>query len=187
MKHLIGKEMFLSFIVVAMLISCDKKETSAPMLVPDKEEVSVFKFKFSDILESQKINGDEIISLAKEEMKNYFGKRIEFITPNEMRISGDSLLISKPHGIIEKYAIKWQKDELFLYRDSDKSWNYCGKLSGKRSRFLLNVGLFTRLSQKEQRTLYVSGQDYSLITRNAVQREADDTVFWLRMEVVLEK
>ncbi|WP_373720246.1 hypothetical protein [Bacteroides heparinolyticus] len=185
MIHLIQKNFFLALIAgVLMLTSCDKNETPVPE--PGSEKELVFKFSSSNLKEFQKITGENITNLAKEETKNYFGNRIAFATPDEVKISNDSIFIRKPHGIEEKFAAKWQKDELFIFREPSGNWEQCGKLSEKK-RFLLNIGLFTKLSRNERRTLYVSGQDYSLTGHDKIQKTPNDIIVWLKLEVTLEK
>lgn len=189
MKFLIRKSLFLSFIAgVLMLISCGSNDipTPTPEPKPGSEEALVFKLKSSNIVEFQKIVGETKTSIVQEEAEDFFGNRIEFVIPNEIQINGDSLSIKKSHGIVENYSVKWQKDELFLSRDSNDNWEYCGKLSGN-NRFLLNIVIFTLLSKNEQRTLYVSGQDYSLTSTDKIMRDPEDIVVWLKLEVVLEK
>lgn len=185
MTHLIQKKNFLALIAgILMLTSCDKNETPVPE--PGSEKELVFKFNSSNLQEFQKIAGESITNLAKEETKHYFGNRIAFATPDEVKISNDSIFIRKPHGIEEKYAAKWQKDELFITREPSGNWEQCGKLSEKKH-FLLNIGLFTKLSRNERRTLYVSGQDYSLTGRDKIQKTPNDIIVWLKLEVTLEK
>ena len=171
-----------------LLISCSNNDipTPTPEPEPEAEVTFVLKLKSTEIAEFKKIVGKEITDVAQGEAKTIIGKRIELITPRELQFDEDSLSIVKSHGIVEHYAIKWQKDELFLYSDTEAKWEYCGKRSEK-DQFLLNTGLFSRLSENQQRKLYITGQDYALNTHDQVLADPEDEVTWLRLEFAFEK
>ena len=170
-----------------LLISCSSNnDIPSPIPEPEPEVTFVLKLKSTDLVDFKKIVGKEITNIAKGEAETIFGKRIELITPSQLQFHGDSLSIVKGNGIVEQYAIKWQDNELFLYSDTEAKWEYCGKRSEK-GQFLLNTGLFSRLSESQQRKLYITGQDYSLTSHDKLLANADDVVVWLRMEFVFEK
>lgn len=171
---------------VLLLTSCDNNDVPTPEPEPTPEEVYVLKFKSLEIMEFKKIEGVKTTDIAKEEMENIFGKRVEMVAPIELQFNGDSLSIVKPNEVVENYAINWQGGELFLYSDAEDNWAYCGKLSDD-GRFILNTGMFSRTTENEQRKLFITGQDYSLTSHDKVLTNADDVVVWLKMELVFEK
>ena len=187
MKYLMKKKSFLAFMAgMLILISCGNNDIPTPVPEPEPEETFDLKLKSSDIVELKKIVNEKITEIVHEEAVNIFGERIDLVTPDELQFNGNSLTIVKPHGMVEEYTIKWEKDELFLYNDMEDSWDYCGKLI-ENDRFFLNTTLFTRLSKNEQRILYVTGQDYSLTSYDQILADPDDVVIWLRLELVYEK
>ena len=169
-----------------LLISCGNNDIPSPEPKPEPEEVYVLKFKSSEMMEFKKIDGGKTTDIAKKEMENIFGKRVEMVTPIELQFNGDSLFIVKPHKLVENYAIKWQDGELFLHSDAEDNWGYCGKRSDD-GRLILNAGVFSLAAESEQRKLYITGQDYYLTSYDKVLVNADDLVVWLRMEFVFEK
>ena len=186
MKHAIKKIILFFIAGTLMITSCNKNDSITPDRKSEPEKMFVFNFKSSNIKEFQKITSENVMNLVKEEVKDFFGNRLDFIIPTEIKVKDDSLYIKKMYGIKEKYAARWHKDELFLYNQSVDSWVYCGKLNGM-NRFFLNIGLFTKLSPKDKSTLYFSGQDYSLNSHDKIRMALNDTVIWLKLEVVLEK
>lgn len=189
MKFLKRKKTFLRCIAgVLIFVSCGKNDipTPEPKPGPGLEQTFDFKLKSSNIVEFKKIVNSKATELEDEDTASIFGGRIDLITPDELQFTENSLIIVKPHGMVEEYTIQWVKDELFLYNDMEDVWDYCGELKGKDC-FFLNTALFTRLSKNEQRVLYVTAQDYSLTSFDQILVDPDDEVVWLRLEFVYEK
>lgn len=144
-------------------------------------------FASAEISEMKKINSDNTIQdLSKDNLEEYWGERIAYNTPIELRFKSDSLYIVKPNEIVEKYKIEWRGEELFLNSNHSTEWLYCGKkLQNKQ--FLLNTGFYKGESKNKMRTLQFAGQSYAFKTYTEIGNYPSATMIWTKMSFVFKQ
>lgn len=150
------------------------------------------KFKSNKVVEmKQKQTGQEVQNIPVGDSDKYFGKRIQLSRPEELQFKGDSLSIIKVNGVIERFKIKWQDNELYLHNSLSEKWEYCGKKEGNY--FTFNTGFYIQKCRNDQRSLAFMGQEYSLRTFsdladyvNENSKESVQETIWLKMEYNFE-
>lgn len=137
-------------------ISCKDNEEPSPTPPPPSPEVKeITKFLF------EKSKELEVHNVSKEEAAKLFGQKMKSVIPTELQIKKDSLFVLKPHGIVERYKVKWNEKKLFLHNSLSEEWEYCGEKIDEK-RLLLNIGFYQLYSKNELRQVSVSGQAYDL-------------------------
>lgn len=187
--HFFKRREIVFLLLISIFISCSDKDD--PSSVPDptpENTVYVLKLKSSNQIEFKEfLGGKEKQDMAKDG-STYFGKRIQLHCPNELQFQNDSLWMVKTNNIVEKYKIKWQDNQLFLYNTNKDSWEFCGK-KDQSGNFLLNTGFYIQKSTNNQRMFTIIGQEYNLISYSELmennENESSSTI-WLKMEYVFE-
>lgn len=144
--------------MLLLCISCKDNEDPSPTPSPpppssEVKEITKFLFEKSKEL--------DVHNISKEEVAKLFGQKMKSVIPTELQMKKDSLFILKPHGIVERYKVKWNEKKLFLYNSLSEEWEYCGEKIDEK-RLLLNIGLYQLSSKNELRQVNVSGQAYDL-------------------------
>lgn len=171
------------FVALLTFYSCSEKHDE-PEILPNQYSL---EYKSLQILEFSKTNKQGTESLLVEEVSNYFGERVQLSCPSELQFNEDSIKIVKLNGALhERYKIKWQENNLFLYDDAVKEWRLVGK-KDTRGRFTLHVGFYLQSGANENRSLTVIGQGYGLITSPEFNSDTEtSSVVWLKVDYVFE-
>lgn len=170
-------------------VSCNKDDNDEPGPDPTPLNEFVFKFKSSEIVEfKQVLPAAEAKTIPDKEVSTYFGKRLQLACPEEIQFTGDSITIVKAQGLTEKYKYKWESNAFFYYKAATEQWEYLGKRDDK-GRVLLNLGMYVRKDQSEQRTLSIIEQDYSLTSYSGLSNGSDvsTSLIWLNVLFTLER
>lgn len=183
--------LFLYCIIVGMpiLSSCSNNDNGI-VVDPDEENISL-SYKTYEIKELKRIVGNTIEDLQVTDVHQYFGNRIELACPEKLDFTGNTLLITRS-GIEQKYNIKWEADKLYLCKEGENHWNYCGYKADKK-KFMLNVGLFIMKSTTDQRSLTVIDQSYALESYDQLAEyvgsaaaESSSSLLWMKVSYLFE-
>ena len=175
---------------VLTFASCSDEPQSSPELPP--VTLYALTYKSLEVLELKQIQPkQEVKDLPVADVNLYFGNRVQLARPDELQFKDDSLKIVRGKELIEKYKVKWENDELFLYNEYADAWEYCGKKTTDDG-FLLNTGFFIKKSVSKQRSLTAAGQEYSLksyadVTSGEEEQGETRSVLWLSVQYFFHK
>lgn len=184
--------LFLYCIIIGMpiLSSCSNNDNG--MVVDPDEENITLSFKTYQILELKKITADNSIQdLPVINVHQYFGNRIELICPEKMDFKDNTLVITR-NGMAQEYIIKWEADDLYLRKEGEILWSYCGSRVDK-NKIKLNVGFYIMNSNTNQRSLSVIDQNYALESYSQVAEymsnvdtESTSSLLWMKVNYFFE-
>lgn len=190
--QLVSRVLFLTTVSGMLLFVSCSKDDPIPQPTPTDNGTTLL-FKSSEIVEFKQIQSEGIEQdIPKEDIESYFGKRIQLNCPDTLCFKGDSLFLSRKNGLNEKYEIKWNNNKLYLHNAIAESWEYAGKKINDK-KFQLNTGFYFKKEANNQRSLTISGREYSIESYQELttyfgklNQDSSSKLIWLKISYLFE-
>lgn len=99
-------------------------------------------------------------TLDTADIKSHFGNRVQAFIPLKMVINNDSLTITKPFDVMEKYEARWKENMLFYRSLQASEWKAFGLTKNDES-YMLNTQYYLIKSSNDIMKSTIIGQNYA--------------------------
>ncbi|WP_455673918.1 hypothetical protein [Phocaeicola sp.] len=180
------KAALLSTLIAALCAAYSCSDNDSPKPDPEPDTSNVLRYQSMAIAEFKQITSDnKTQDIPVADIEKYFGERTEMASPNLLRLTEDSIYITKPGDLTEGYKMKWDGNKLLLYKEQTDTWEHCGEQKDEKQ-ITLNTGFYIKRSEENsKRQLTVIGQEYSLENYSDIADHTSSTI-WLRVTYTFE-
>ena len=165
---------------ILLLGACSNENDEPPPSVKSNKMklVSYQQVEFNKYIEGASVPIDE------SQEQYYFGQRTAYNCPLEITFENDSLIITKPHNLIEKFRMTWDEDKLLLYNPTTKVWNVCGERNNNEET-ILNSGYYMLEHIGDNYNITI-GQEYFLTAHTDIfkkdSNKKNTNLIWLKYQ-----
>lgn len=154
---------FLLFLALGLLGACRKGEEKPKSEPRGSDEYLMKRVGLSTFSSIHRETDGSTRKMRESEMSTLFGELIDLTAPSMILFAKDSLTIEKPEGVVEKFKIRWQGKELWLYHDFARRWARAG-LMGDDATFKLRLSYFNLMDGHPHRLILHRGVEYGSLS-----------------------
>ena len=188
---------FMLLLSLVYFSGCSKKAPNDPEVKPNpdptpdpQEDETFYRLSSAEIEEfSLYVKGEFSTEVPITEEQTHFQNRPKYFQPQTLKLTADSIFLTKLGGITESYKFKWEEQKLLLYIEESKNWKHFADKQVDQKQLVLSIVFYKNQIRNTHNISTQVGQLYNPSSISEIlsdKNKPKSEILWMKMKSTFE-